>query len=442
MHATPEPETSAPTVAALRRAVTLGLLAHRSDLGARIDALLGAAPDDPEAWLLRGFGTLFLGCAARRPSVAELARRVARDAPPRERRLAAALGAWADDDPNEALRTFESLLEADPNDAVVAKLEHGLLFVLGRSRAMRARMERVVAARDPDRLGHGHLLGCLAFAHVETGDLEGAHRLGLRALELAPDDAWGAHAVAHVFEHLDDPTRGLAHLDAFRDATAGCGVFTRHVEWHRAVFLVELGRLPSALAIYDACLVAGGCENYRDVSNCASLLWYVEREGLDVGDRWARLAEGCEPLLDDGGSGFAMVHRALALLRAGHDPRSRLAELSLGLGHQSEVVREVALPIVNALSRSLLEGDASGAVTLRKLRNEIARLGGSGAQRDVFERLSIDLAFDAGATPFAKALVEARLEGRPRNAFARRRKWVQRPRPASAPAVDGAKGRA
>jgi hypothetical protein len=187
---------------------------------------------------------------------------------------------------------------------------------------------------------------------------------------------------------------------------------------------VELGRFDEALVIYDECLASAWCENYRDASNRASLLWYLEREGVEVGARWAELAQVCEPLLSDGGSAFALVHCALASARAGIDPRRWLGRVPTGRGHQARVVDEVGLPVARAMAQSLLDGDSAGAVAIRALRNELPRLGGSRAQRDLFDRVAIDLAFDSGATPFARALIEARLEERPRNAFARRRKWA------------------
>lgn len=423
----PEPELSAersPSIESLRRAVHRGLLTHRADLGARVDALALVAPQDAEVAVLRACGMLFLGRASLRAPARTLAVRLLGGASRRDRLLAQAAIAWADDEPDDALRALARAQELDPNDAVATKVEHGLLFVLGRSKELHRCARRAIDRRDPDAFGHGALLGCLAFACVETGELEAALRYGAEALEREPEDAWGAHAVAHVFDRVDDPTGGLAHLDRFRSATEGCGVFSRHVEWHRAVFLVELGRLDEALALYDDCLASTWCENYRDASNRASLLWYLEREGVEVGARWVELAQVCEPLRADGGSAFALVHCALASARAGIDPREWLGRIPSGRGHQARVVEEVGLPVARAIAQSLFDGDSSGAVAIRSLRNELPRLGGSRAQRDLFDRIAIDLAFDSGATPFARALIEARLEERPRNAFARRRKWA------------------
>jgi len=57
-------------------------------------------------------------------------------------------------------------------------------------------IEQVMPAYTPDHPGRGYLMGCYAFALEETGDYTRAQRVGREGLLIAPNDAWGLHAVA------------------------------------------------------------------------------------------------------------------------------------------------------------------------------------------------------------------------------------------------------
>ncbi|MFB2351867.1 hypothetical protein, partial [Priestia megaterium] len=65
---------------------------------------------------------------------------------------------------------------------------------------MRRSIETVLPSYGADHPALGYALGCHAFALEETGDYTRAEREGRRAVSLAADDAWGLHAVAHVFD--------------------------------------------------------------------------------------------------------------------------------------------------------------------------------------------------------------------------------------------------
>uniref|UniRef100_UPI0019547FED hypothetical protein n=1 Tax=Enterobacter hormaechei TaxID=158836 RepID=UPI0019547FED len=89
-------------------------------------------------------------------------------------------------------------LDDSPRDLLAFKLSHALRFMGGDRAGMLAastRFERRWSAATP---GFGFVLGCHAFAIEETGDYATAERLGRRAVEIEPDDAWGIHAVSHV----------------------------------------------------------------------------------------------------------------------------------------------------------------------------------------------------------------------------------------------------
>ncbi len=59
------------------------------------------------------------------------------------------------------------------------------------------------------------LLGYLAMAAQDRGDLDTAHRLATRSLELDPTGFAGGHPIAHVYFESGDHANGLAWLDGW-----------------------------------------------------------------------------------------------------------------------------------------------------------------------------------------------------------------------------------
>ncbi|MEM1414000.1 MAG: tetratricopeptide repeat protein [Myxococcota bacterium] len=423
----PVSPTNAGTLEAWERTV-LALCGHRADTGAHLAEVLRQDPSFLPGLCLKGFALLFKGRNDLRDdarAVHALAERVVRErgATPREVQLVAALGEWIADDMVGASDRFGALLEEAPTDLFVVKLEHGCLFMQGRPKALRARIERVLPAWSADLMGYGYVLGCHAFALEETHALEEAERVGRRAVAHQPDDAWGIHGVSHVMEMQDRSRDGVAWLKEHAPGYAACNNFRAHVYWHRALFHCELGEHDAAVALYDDEVHNEWTGDYRDMSNRASLLWRLEADGLDVGDRWEDLGARARERFRDHGSAFADAHYVLALGRVG-----ACAELVASLrdfaasgqaGDQAEVTRAVALPLCEAMSATLQGADAVDG--LARLQNAIVRLGGSNAQRDLFELFFIDAALRAGRNDVAKAALSRRLLGRPNNRWARTR---------------------
>lgn len=402
-----------------------GLCAHRADTGERLAAYLERHPGDVAAWCLKGFAHLALGRVDRRveAEAAEAAARVAYAAggSARDARLLAALTAWRNDRPLDAVDAFDAMLADDPRDLLAVKLQHGLFLMLGQPARMRVSLERVLPHWTATTPGMGFVLGCHAFSLEETGAFALAEATGRQAVSLQPDDAWGIHAVAHVFESLGRARAGLTWLRDHADGYDACNVFRGHVHWHRALLHFQLGEFDEALDIYDAHVATPWVGDYRDMSNAVSLLWRLESEGVDVGGRWQRLAAIAAPHVQDQGSAFAMAHYAVALGR-GDGPAVLARAIDAMSDHalpgtspdsQQAIVAAVGRPLCGAIL-DLCAGDPVAACSaLSRLEHELVRLGGSNAQRELFSLMLIDAALAAGDVSGARRLVEARLARRP-----------------------------
>ena len=396
-------------------AMALAFLAHGAATPLHLGTLLDRAPGHAAGHAIRG---LFYALLGRRETLAEARRAhaTARALPPgvaREAALVDALGHVLARRPSAAIATLETVLDRAPGDTLLLKLGHALRFVIGDAPGMRRSIERCRPAHDPDHPGHGYLLGCLAFALEETGDHAAAIRAGRAALDHSPDDAWGLHAVAHVHDMTGDAAGGLDWLEGREAAWAHCNNFRFHVWWHKALMLIDLGRLDAALALYDAEVRAERTDDYRDIANATSLLSRLELEGVDVGDRWAELADIAERRTEDGCLVFADLHYMLALTG---DRREAGAALLARIARDADAPRDEVDATMGspglAAARGLTlfaEGAYDAAfAALTLARPAMQRAGGSHAQRDVFERITIDAGLRAGHLDAARSLIDDR----------------------------------
>lgn len=194
-------------------AMILAFLSHGTETPVRLAAVLEREPGFAMGHAARGLFSLLMG---RRELVetARAARLAAREAlaqggvSVRERAVCAALERWLDEGPSAAAAVLEGILAEDPRDTLAVKLIHAIRFVLGDSAGMRLSLERVLAAHGADHPCRGYVMGCYAFALEETGEYARAERFGREGLGHAPDDAWGLHAVAHVYDMTGRPAGG------------------------------------------------------------------------------------------------------------------------------------------------------------------------------------------------------------------------------------------
>lgn len=398
--------------------VIRGILAHSASTGPDLARLLATSPDFALGQAIRGLSCLLLGRAemvavAREAHAASLA---ADAGTVRERAFVAALGDWLDGRPTAAAARLQQVLDCTPRDALAMKMVQAIEFTMGRPRAMRASVETIMGAWD-DHPARGYLLGCHAFTLEETGEYAAAERVGREGVALAPDDAWGLHAVAHVFDMTGRADDGLAWLSGREESWAHCNNFRFHVWWHKALMHLDLGQHNEVLALYDADIRAERTDDYRDISNAASLLSRLELEGVAVGDRWEELAVLAERRATDGCLAFADLHYMLALCGGAREEAALglIARMQATRPDDSEAGRIIAHPGLHVAQGLLAfaEGEYSTAwLHLRAGRADLQSIGGSHAQRDVFDRITIEAALRGGYLDAADSLLRDRLARR------------------------------
>ena len=398
-----------------------GFLGHSATTPTHLGAVLKQNPDFAMAQALRGLFCMLLG---RREMVATASEALTlakngRATFPREKAMIVALQAWLNGHPTQAIVALEEILLANPADTMAMKLSQAIRFVMGDARGMRRSVERVLGAHGEDHALRGFAHGCHAFTLEETGDYAGAEAAGLRGLDAAPDDAWGLHAVTHVYDMTAQSQRGIDLITARDGSWLHCNNFRYHVWWHKALLHLDMGQIDAVIDIYDTKMRIDKTDDYRDIANASSLLMRLQLEGICVGTRWDELADLSESRIEDGCLAFADLHYMLALMGGERDLaiKKLLARLgqtakSLPEAEFDQILAHPGLACANGLA-AFAEGDFSASfIALSAARPVMQSIGGSHAQRDVFERLTIDAGIRAGQADKAEALLLQRISQR------------------------------
>jgi len=397
-------------------------LAFRGDPIARIEAALAGNPDFVMGHLFRaGMLTQAMETRIYRTMVDSLAAAEAlRDrANERERAHMRAVRAWVEGDFHGAVQHWEAALVRQPRDLLALALVHLTDVLLGDVVGQRDCVARVFPLWDEATPGYEFVLGFYSFGLEENRDFSRAEEMGRRALAMRPDHPYAIHAVAHVMEMQGRQLGGVHFMTERRDVWAE-GQFRNHLWWHLSLFLLDLGRTDEVLAIYDNSLRSGevGGERYEELDS-AALLWRLNLVGVDVGRRWADLADKWEPSATDTLYAFNDVHAMMAFVgdRRVEAQDRLLTANERYLEHASDanaaMSREIGLPFCRAL-QDFAAGDYRACVDrLLPVRYLTDRLGGSHAQRDVIAWTLLEAALRAGDGDLALALANERCQLKP-----------------------------
>jgi tetratricopeptide (TPR) repeat protein len=405
--------TRRPDTAAAIRDFVLGFLGYDR----RIVNILACANDDANDALANAYaGLLFMlsetgGIPDQARHYLARAENAEPDALPRERGAIAALRAWINDDVPTAQRIAEDILRDHPRDLVMLKLHQYHDFVAGDFAAMlRAALGSREAANDV-----AYLHGMLAFAYEQMHLLEKAEHAARHALALADGrEPWAQHALAHVMLTQGRIDEGAAFLESMRPTWTGLTSFMyTHAWWHLALFYLSQGRMAEALAAYDDHCWAQQKDFSQDQVGAVSLLARFEFAGIDVGRRWRDLGPYLAARRRDIAQPFLSLQYLYGLAKAGRPEAETLLDAirsaaSEGPRASRRVWQEVGAPLAEGLMAHAA-GDATAALAaIEPQQGRLPEIGGSHAQRDLFDQILLDCLLRAGHWLRAQQILETR----------------------------------
>jgi hypothetical protein len=384
----PVSEADAEALAAVDEFVG-GFIGYESRAG----NVVKAASARPEHGLLNLYaGVLFMllespqGPVRARPFL-ELARTASLNE--RERRTAAFLAAWILGDIPAAQALGEAIAADWPRDLVMVKLCQYLAFTRGDfPRMLRIALAALPAVEDEPRIH-----GMAAFGYEQCHLLADAERAARRALEMRREEPWAQHALAHVMitqGRIDEGARFLEDAAATWD---GLNSFmATHNWWHLGLFYLSQGRGQAVLRAYDDHCWAGDRDYSQDQIGAVSLLARAELAGIDVGERWDDVAERITQRGLDVEQPFLALQYLYALCRTRRVEAPALLEaIRRQAVSAPEFARaawaDAAQPAAEGIAAYLAGQPAAAIRELGRALPRLAEIGGSHAQRDLFEQI-------------------------------------------------------
>ncbi|MEZ5544435.1 MAG: hypothetical protein R3F10_04470 [Lysobacteraceae bacterium] len=401
-----------------------GLLSYET----RIASILPAADTHPEAILANtcaGILCMFLESNEAPALAKKYLHRAMAPGPAhsmRERAMVELLAAWVEDDIPRAEMLCGRLQQKFPRDLLAAKIAQYFQFNRGDFPAMlRVGLAAVEAAPE---IAHAH--GMLAFAFEQCHLLHEAERAARRALELEPKEPWAQHALAHVMLTQGRIDEGAAFMTEASGGWVGLNSFmATHNWWHLALFHLARGRDDLVLEIHDRHVwgIEPSCS--QDQVGAVSLLARMEFSGIDVGHRWDQLAPWLEARANDVVQPFLSLQYLYGLLRGARPQANTLLEAiqcraNDAPEHVRATWREIAWPAAQAIAAHAQRDFAKAANQLAHVLPKLSAIGGSHAQRDLFAQIELDAVWRSGQLIAAQQAFELRRQLDPQDVPANR----------------------
>ena len=311
----------------------------------------------------------------------------------REKLHLSAVRAWQNNLTNEALKYLSELLIDFPKDMLALRIAHYLYFYAGDAKGLRDSLAHSLRLWGHEERFFGYLLGMYSFGLEEAGDYELSESHGRSAIEINSNDIWAAHSVAHVMQMNGRFQEGIHWIDSQLPNWQNVNNFIYHLHWHQALFHLGQKDQSSALQIYDNILKAPLEDDfYLDICNATSLLWRLEMDGLDVGQRWHELANYSKERICDDELVFSTLHYLLAPARL-QDSESTTSSLDHFANwgskqtDQGKVCHEVGSRLASAIVHLGEKKFALAAEEIESIEDKIVLIGGSHAQRQLFQDL-------------------------------------------------------
>lgn len=360
-----------------------------------LDHLLAVDPEMPMALIFRAYLLKSASDPRFRTPIKKCFDAVAgrADLNERERRHRLALEYWQQDQLIDTVSVLDDIVKTYPRDMLALRIAHHLHFYGAGAIKMTGSLIPASKHWNASDRFFGYFKGMQSFALEESGNYKEAETAGIEALEFNNTDIWAAHAVTHVYHMQKRFAEGSSFIDSLTDVWSDKNNFVNHLYWHKALLHIGLKEFDVALKIYDDFLIEPLTDDfYLDVCNAASLLWRLEMLGVNLGQRWSQLMAYSTRRVTDDELVFTTLHylMAPAILEDNETTTHCLGHFSNWLSSattQGEVAKSVGATMAQAIVLLAKKQHVQGARLMQSVRDQIHLIGGSHAQRHLFEQL-------------------------------------------------------
>ncbi len=336
----------------------------------------------------------------------------------RERMVVQAIRAWADNDIPRAVSIGEACAARYPRELAIVKATQYHYFNQGDAPGML----RLAAAMLPANAGLPYAHGLAAFAYEQCHMLPEAEAAARTAIRLKRKEPWAQHALAHVMLTQGRNTEARAFLEDVSDTWTGLNSFmVTHNWWHLSLVMIEQDEAQAVLDHFASRIWGVWKEYSQDQIGAVSLLARLELAGADVGARWQDVADYLTVRVHDHVNPFLSLQYLYGLARAGRPEADALLESARGFAATAPdfarpAWQDVAVPAMEGLLAHARGSHAAAAARLLPLLPRLPEIGGSHAQRDLFEQITDDALIRSGRLAAAQNRLEQRRAGHPRSA--------------------------
>ncbi|MGC1505601.1 MAG: tetratricopeptide repeat protein [Sulfitobacter sp.] len=347
----------------------------------------------------------------------------------REKGHIQALKLWINGELYAASQAYADILNTCPRDIVALQLGHQTDFLLGHASSTRDRPTRVLHHWSEDDPQFSYILGMQAFGLEEAGHYSAAQSMAERCVALNEKDTWGVHALAHCLEMQGKVDEGVHFMVNCEDRWGRDTYMSIHNRWHLGLYYLERCEFDTALAMHDAHMGVTAKSELMDMHDSAALLWRLQMDGVDVGDRWGVVADNYAQVIDQAYMAFTDIHAAMSFAATGRETeaRSHIAVLEAAARQNTDTgsaIRAAGLPLVRGFDAFGRGNYGDAKRHLAAARHNSHLIGGSIAQRDIINWTLVEAAIRDGDKSMAQALLAERTLMKPHspltNMFARK----------------------
>ena len=337
----------------------------------------------------------------------------------RERQQIEAIGYWIDGRGQDSIGLIKVHLSEFPRDRILLRLAHRL-YMLGCSGAgspdFPPEYLALLQSVEAHCMDDWAFLAEYAFAHHETNQLDEAMGLAQRSLDMNPTNAVASHSMTHVHFERGDASSGEDFLGAWLRAFVAPASSYVHLSWHLALFELAQGKYQETLDRYEKDIRPSVvAESMAALNDSALLMWRLQiYGGTQPTSSWEEVLPLAAPAADLPGAAFRDAHAALAFAGSGdHEAMTKMtSRLREAVEKGDSFAREVVLPLVQGIEAFAQENYIESVRLLEPVFPQLVRVGGSHAQREVFEDTMVEAYIRAERFEKAEDLLKARLKQR------------------------------